>query len=847
MAANLAIRRPSRAPAAAPGAESKAEINPIQTSSNDGREIREQKGVAETEVMKQSVCVAEQKSVSTPAPVAEQSAFKFPNPVEEPPVVTTPAPTPHSPLEISTEEQHSPKKLDSKFAYINALNSPRKRIRTESMTSNKSYSDVSLKSRKIIKQEESQKASDAKRDLRKRLNNIQNIDKQSLTMFDMIYYNPAKNPMKNPAPSTKGSLENIPRAMDRESRSVSKSRSPTPAPMTMAPPPESPSAPPPLQLTPQIKLGPNGEMILDEASLVVENEREKAIRDSLAKAEIVYTDEFSGNSGYYSRYKRTRDWPPEETIRFYRCLHTIGTDFSMMMQLFPNRTRRDLKLKFKKEERLNLKLINKALLFPKEFNIEELRQQFQEEDEEIERQREQERQNKAELEEKLKQQKLSKKQLMNQSKNRNPKKRVSKSVRVLIDIEKITNTKSLMAETKPKRKRSKVSRKDQSSEPAAEATNRSNPHVSKARPIAEETEDDEPVANISEHDAPVVDISEDDEPNETTSSDKDQVLQVDSVPYIPNGDFQQVSVTADTESPQSTKSSSIEPSESQLNIEAMDIDIVDEHSKSLYAIKAETPAYPIRIYLNSNNEIQETSDVITLHDLDTSQTTVKCQRPKTSGNDQDLGIDSIESKYYGGCDVVYINNCVNVENPVKTESTYCTTQLVSEPVKNDPHTAHRPDFAVRQTTVKSDDSESAISHLPNSSVDQSESSNLVSSDETIPSSESLQPKPEVDSTEDSNDWQESECSEDQVEQPVQGQNSQEQPETEEEPRGLGPLEDIDINSLVLVESQDTNDPTKTIYEIYVTDPETGKLSEKPLDVPEDVIENIRSILEGGEE
>lgn len=64
---------------------------------------------------------------------------------------------------------------------------------------------------------------------------------------------------------------------------------------------------------------------------------------------------------------------------------------------------------FKKEERLNLKLINKALLFPKEFNIEELKQQFQEEDEEIERQREQERQIKAEAEEKLKQQKMSKK------------------------------------------------------------------------------------------------------------------------------------------------------------------------------------------------------------------------------------------------------------------------------------------------------------------------------------------------------------------------------------------------------------------------------------------------------
>lgn len=211
--------------------------------------------------------------------------------MEEPSRLTTPAPVSHCSLEVNTDGPHSPKKLDSKFAYINALNSPRKRIRTESMTSNKSYSDVSLKSRKTIKQEESQKASDAKRDLRKRLNNIQNLDKQSLTMFDMIYYNPVKNPMKSPALSKKSSLENIPRMVDR-SRSVSKSRSPTPAP-TM-PPPETPSVPS-TQPTPQIKLGPNGEMILDEASLVIENEREKALRDSMAKAEIVYVDEFSGS------------------------------------------------------------------------------------------------------------------------------------------------------------------------------------------------------------------------------------------------------------------------------------------------------------------------------------------------------------------------------------------------------------------------------------------------------------------------------------------------------------------------------------------------------------------------
>lgn len=90
-------------------------------------------------------------------------------------------------------------------------------------------------------------------------------------------------------------------------------------------------------------------------------------------------------TGFYKRNKRTRDWPPDETIRFYRCLHTIGTDFSLMLQLFPNRTRRDLKLKFKKEERINPALINKALLHPNRFDIDELKHEFEHEQEEADR------------------------------------------------------------------------------------------------------------------------------------------------------------------------------------------------------------------------------------------------------------------------------------------------------------------------------------------------------------------------------------------------------------------------------------------------------------------------------
>lgn len=56
-----------------------------------------------------------------------------------------------------------------------------------------------------------------------------------------------------------------------------------------------------------------------------------------------------------------------------------------MLPLFPNRSRKDLKSKFKREEKLNLDLVNKALMHPKQFNIDELRGEFETEEKELER------------------------------------------------------------------------------------------------------------------------------------------------------------------------------------------------------------------------------------------------------------------------------------------------------------------------------------------------------------------------------------------------------------------------------------------------------------------------------
>lgn len=51
-----------------------------------------------------------------------------------------------------------------------------------------------------------------------------------------------------------------------------------------------------------------------------------------------------------------------------------------------------------------------------------------------------------------------------------------------------------------------------------------------------------------------------------------------------------------------------------------------------------------------------------------------------------------------------------------------------------------------------------------------------------------------------------------------------------------------MNSLVVVESQDPDDPARTIYAVHIVDPVTKVMSEQPLDLPDDVIQRIRQSM-----
>ncbi|XP_054741416.1 uncharacterized protein LOC129246812 [Anastrepha obliqua] len=241
------------------------------------------------------------------------------------------------------------------------------RIRTESNCS--AFSDSFITPSKLRKNEDHANRPNSRRDFSCRIVNG-NLDKSSLKMFDLIYYNPVTNPMEK-----RTAMPNI-----KKECTVDESDAKQTLDTKMEISDKTNTAMP----VPQLKLNANGDLILDEKTLEIETTAEQEARKVLANSSLIFLDENTGMNGFYKRQKRTKEWPPEETIKFYRCLQTVGTDFSLMCQLFPKRTRRDLKLKFKKEERSNLALINKALLYPKLFNIDDLKTQLETEERERE-------------------------------------------------------------------------------------------------------------------------------------------------------------------------------------------------------------------------------------------------------------------------------------------------------------------------------------------------------------------------------------------------------------------------------------------------------------------------------
>lgn len=101
----------------------------------------------------------------------------------------------------------------------------------------------------------------------------------------------------------------------------------------------------------------DGKIVIDEENMVI-RAPERIDPDDLeigeAKPEFI-------NNATWSKRESSRRWSTEETMKFYSAIRKYGTDFLLLSKLFPNRSRNQIRRKFKREEKMNQCFIDFAL------------------------------------------------------------------------------------------------------------------------------------------------------------------------------------------------------------------------------------------------------------------------------------------------------------------------------------------------------------------------------------------------------------------------------------------------------------------------------------------------------
>ncbi|XP_057645601.1 transcription factor TFIIIB component B'' homolog isoform X5 [Chionomys nivalis] len=187
-------------------------------------------------------------------------------------------------------------------------------------------------------------------------------DRSKMTMRDFIYYLPDNNPMTSSVEQekkTEKSLAPTPARDRQDNQSTHDADDNGDV--------EEKADDGPL-LVPRVKVAEDGSIILDEESLTVEVLRTKGpcvVEENDPIFERGSTTTYSSfRKNYYSK-----PWSNKETDMFFLAISMVGTDFSMIGQLFPHRARIEIKNKFKREEKTNGWRIDKAFQEKRPFDF----------------------------------------------------------------------------------------------------------------------------------------------------------------------------------------------------------------------------------------------------------------------------------------------------------------------------------------------------------------------------------------------------------------------------------------------------------------------------------------------
>jgi hypothetical protein len=97
----------------------------------------------------------------------------------------------------------------------------------------------------------------------------------------------------------------------------------------------------------------DGKVVIENSTLALREEKEKLIIVEDKKA-------YKLTSMSFRTKNHTPKWTAEETRKFYKAIEIFGADFSMIAKLFPNRNRDQIKNKFRKEEKVNIQIMDEA-------------------------------------------------------------------------------------------------------------------------------------------------------------------------------------------------------------------------------------------------------------------------------------------------------------------------------------------------------------------------------------------------------------------------------------------------------------------------------------------------------